>query len=579
MKMKIIRLCGIIYFVGLALFHSSCTDENESELTDNKTEESSDASSDNNGNQEIEVFTVKANIQDIQQTRATVKPEDGKSFTWQSDDKFVLYQGGEMSAANFAIDNNSITNDGKSANFSCTGFVPTTDYSYFAFYPQEFSTTDNTTITYTIPGAAYNQSGNNNTEHLKTGMIMVAIGKSSELSSGISFSHKTALFRFGVTNLTGDVVTVKSVKLSSTSTKCFARSYSYTVGGSETVGEKSSELNLSFGAGVSVDNNNSLKAYAVAIPADAISAEETFTFEVTYNDNQTKSNSFIVNESFEVGHVYSFNIDIESDVLQVDKIYLAGTAIDGIENVEVTQTLENEKIYAYYDNLKAGTLYLPIEFGGKRNKAIIPNVGGNHDINDGQKQDFSQTNISNVENNYWTIPSEGKYRIVVNIETKEITIYSEEKDMPLREYTWNNTVVGNKNFTAPVEYLWMFGNFRGDAWGSKPDQDFKMTPSKASPYIFTFSDTDKFDNSSEDNDGWVRFLVSDINNNVYAFGKAGETGTWNTPTYTTVEANVTYQLAGGQGANRGCNFYIPKDTELIIVDITDENNPTVIFKK
>lgn len=291
--------------------------------------------------------------------------------------------------------------------------------------------------------------------------------------------------------------------------------------------------------------------------------------------NVTEADTYRVTINFETKTVTFMKA---ADILEVDKIYLAGTAATGTD-IEVTQTLENENIYAFYGELNEGTLYLPIEFGGSRSKAIVPNAKGSHDINDGTTKIFSQADMVKTDEEYWEIPSAGKYRIVVNIETKEITIYSKEKDMPLREYTWNNTVVGNKNFTAPVEYLWMFGNFRGDAYGSKPDQDFKMTPSKASPYIFTFSDTDKFDNSSEDNDGWVRFLVSDINNNVYAFGKAGEAGTWNTPTYTTVEANVTYQLAGGQGANRGCNFYIPKDTKLIIVDITDDNNPTVIFKK
>ena len=497
--MKDIKFFGLLSVAALAMSVSSCTNDNEPQISDNNTE----------NNSGVEGFTIQANIGDIQQTRATVKPEDGKSFTWQSDDKFDLYQSTAMATANvFAIDNNSITDNGKSANFSCADFTPATGESYYAFYPQGFTVVENT-FTYNIPDAAYSQSGNNSTEHLKAGMIMVATGNSDDLANGISFSHKTALFRFGVTNLTGDAVTVKSVKLSSATTQCFARSYSYTVGGSETVDGKDSELNLSFGAGVSVDKNSSLKAYAVAIPADAISAGETFTLEVTYNEDQIKSNSFIINESFVAGHVYSFNIDIESDVLQVDKIYLAGTAIEG-ENVEVTQTLENEKIYAYYDNLKAGTLYLPIELGGERNKAIIPNVGGNHDINDGQKQDFSQTNISNVENNYWTIPSDGKYRIVVNIETKEITIYSEKEDMPLREYSWNNTVENINPYKAPVEALWMWGNFKGDAYGSKPNDDYMMTPSKASPYIFTYSGTL--------NTGTVKFLVSNKWNNVYAFG-------------------------------------------------------------
>ena len=282
--MKDIKFFGLLSVAALAMSVSSCTNDNEPQVSDNNTE----------NNSGVEGFTIQANIGDIQQTRATVKPEDGKSFTWQSDDKFDLYQSTAMATAKaFAIDNNSITDNGKSANFSCADFTPVADASYYAFYPQGFTTTDNATFTYNITDAAYSQSGNNSTEHLKAGMVMVATGNSDDLANGISFSHKTALFRFGVTNLTGDAVTVKSVKLSSTATQCFARSYSYTVGGSETVGEKSSELNLSFAAGVSVDNNSSLKAYAVAIPADAISAGETFTLEVTYNDNQIKSNSFI----------------------------------------------------------------------------------------------------------------------------------------------------------------------------------------------------------------------------------------------------------------------------------------------
>ena len=469
-----------------------------------------------------------------------------------------------MATANaFAIDNNSITDNGKSANFSCADFTPATGDSYYAFYPQGFTTTDNATFTYNIPDAAYSQSENNNTDHLKAGMIMVATGNFDDLSNGISFSHKTALFRFGVTNLTGDVVTVKSVKLSSTSTKCFARSYSYTVGGSETVGEKSSELNLSFAAGVSVDKNSSLKAYAVAIPADAI-AEETFTLEVTYNYGATRTISFNINNSFVAGHVYSFNIDIQE--LKVDKIYLAGSAVNSTD-IEVTQTLENANIYAFYGELQKGDFYLPIEFNKARDYAIVPNTEGNHGINDGQKQNFSQINISNVENNYyWTIPSAGKYRIVVNIDTEEITIYSEEKDMPLREYTWNNTVDGNKNFTAPVKNLWMWGDFDAAAEKDIPSDEYKMEPSKASPYIFTYSGTL--------NTGTVKFLVSNVRNNVYAFGATNIRDQ-----HLKAELNVEYVMVPGQGNNRYSRYKIPAGTNCIIVDITDEVNPTVIFRK
>lgn len=559
--MKDIKFFGLLSVAALAMSVSSCTNDNEPQISDDNTEINSGT----------EGFTIQANIGDIQQTRATVEPEDGKSFTWQSDDKFDLYQSTAMATANaFAIDNNSITDNSRSANFSCADFTPATGDSYYAFYPQGFTTTDNATFTYNIPDAAYSQSGNNNTDHLKAGMVMVATGNSDDLANGISFSHKTALFRFGVTNLTGDAVTVKSVKLSSATTKCFARSYSYTVGGSETVDGKSSELNLSFGAGVSVDNNSSLKAYAVAIPADDIT-EETFTLEVTYNYGATRTISFDIDNSFVAGHVYSFNIDIKE--LNVDKIYLAGSAVNSTD-IEVTQTLENANIYAFYGELQQGDFYLPIEFNEARDYAIVPNTKESHDINDGITNTYSQIEKSNVGNNYWTISSAGIYRIVVNIDTEEITIYSEEKDMPLREYTWNNTVDGNIHYTAPVEALWMWGNFKGNAYGSKPNDDYMMTPSKASPYIFTYS------GDIETGEGkYIRFLVSNIQNNVYAFGKADESGTRNNPSYTMVNINETYKLSGGQGDNRYCYFYIPEGTNFIVVDITDYENPTVVFSK
>lgn len=555
--MKDIKFFGLLSVAALAMSVSSCTNDNEPQVSDNNTE----------NNSGVEGFTIQANIGDIQQTRATVKPEDGKSFTWQSDDKFDLYQSTSMATAKaFAIDNKSITDNGKRANFSCADFTPVADASYYAFYPQGFTTTDNATFTYNIPDAAYSQSGNNSTEHLKAGMIMVATGNSDELANGISFSHKTALFRFGVTNLTGDVVTVKSVKLSSTATQCFARSYSYTVGGSETVGEKSSELNLSFAAGVSVDKNSSLKAYAVAIPADAISAGETFTLEVTYNYGATRTISFDIDNSFVAGHVYSFNIDIKE--LNVDKIYLAGSAVNSTD-IEVTQTLENANIYAFYGELQQGNLYLPIEFNEARDYAIVPNTEESHDINDGITNTYSQIENSNIENNYWTIPSAGIYRIVVNIDTEEITIYSESTDMqpkmvgPWKERQEDNTYI---EVTTPVEYLWMWGDFEADAEGNIPSDKYKMEPSKASPYIFTYFGALKT--------GTVKFQVSNVWNNTFAFGATNIKNQ-----HLDAELDVEYVMVPGAGDNRYSRYKIPAGTNCIIVDITDEVTPTVIFSK
>ena len=316
--MKNIKFFGLLSVAALAMSVSSCTNDNEPVISENET----------GNNTESGVFTIKANIGELQQTRATVKPEDGKSFTWQQNDGFNLYKSSDMTTANtFTIDNSSISSDGKSADFNCDVSAPVEGYDFYAFYPQEFTTTDNKTFTYTIPDEVYTQTGNNNTDHLKDGMIMIATGKSADIQNSVTFKHKTALFRFGISNLKSEAVTVNSIKLYSTDLECFAKQYTYNIDGAESISEKSKELSLSFGEGVILDakgtDGNIMKAYTLAIPADAIAEEgsQIFTLEVTYGDNSTITNKIElnnktidgekINQSFEPGKVYTFNIDID----------------------------------------------------------------------------------------------------------------------------------------------------------------------------------------------------------------------------------------------------------------------------
>ena len=278
--------------------------------------------------------------------------------------------------------------------------------------------------------------------------------------------------------------------------------------------------------------------------------------------NVTEADTYRVTINFETKTVSFMKA---ADILEVDKIYLAGTAATGTD-MEVTQTLENENIYAFYGELNAGKLYLPIEFGGSRSKAIVPNAEGSHDINDGITNIFSQADMAKTDEKYWEIPSAGEYRIVVDIEMKEITIYSEATDMPLREYSWNNTADKINPYTAKVEYLWMWGTFDSEANKNVPSDKYRMEPSKASPYIFTYSGTL--------NTGTVKFLVSNKWNNVYAFG-ATNTRDQNIK----AELEVKYVMVPGQSDNRYSNYVIPEGTNLVVVDITDEDAPTVIFSK
>lgn len=282
--------------------------------------------------------------------------------------------------------------------------------------------------------------------------------------------------------------------------------------------------------------------------------------------NVTEADTYRVTINFETKTVTFMKV---ADILEVDKIYLAGTAVTGTD-IEVTQTLENENIYAFYAELNEGTLYLPIEFGGSRSKAIVPNAEGSHEINDGTTNIFSQTDMAETDEKYWEIPSAGKYRIVVDIEMKTIAIYSEATDMPLKRYSWNNTVDNINPFEADVTNLWMWGSFDSEANKSVASDKYMMTPSKASPYIFTYS--------GALNTGYVKFLVSRIQNNVYAFG-ADDIGNRGKNSYKDVKLEVKTPMVGGQGDNRYCFFNIPEGTNFIVVDITDDANPTVVFSK
>ena len=282
--------------------------------------------------------------------------------------------------------------------------------------------------------------------------------------------------------------------------------------------------------------------------------------------NVTEADTYRVTINFETKTVTFMKA---ADILEMDKIYLDGTAVTGTD-IEVTQTLEDENIYAFYGELNEGTLYLPIEFGGSRSKAIVPNAKGSHDINDGTTNIFSQADRAKTDEEYWEIPSAGKYRIVVDIELKTIAIYSEAKDMPLKRYSWNNTVDKINPFEADVTNLWMWGSFDSEATKSVASDKYIMTPSKASPYIFTYS--------GALNKGYVKFLVSKIQNNVYAFG-ADDVGNKSKNSYKDVKLEVKTPMVGGQGDNRYCFFNIPEGTNFIVVDITDYANPTVVFSK
>lgn len=271
------------------------------------------------------------------------------------------------------------------------------------------------------------------------------------------------------------------------------------------------------------------------------------------------------------------------DVIDLDELFIAGTAVGG--EVKINPTLEDENCYAFRGHLNAGTLYLPILFEGQKLLSIVPDAPGTQPIEDGITNRFGQIETTNAQaGNYWELQTPGIYRIVVNTETKEITIYSPATDLQSKVVSWNNTVLPQNPYTAPITELWMYGGFNnwvGDGNGfSGFHNDFKMTQSLANPNLFVYRGTtlprttvsDEYNKQSYT--GALRFAVSNIHNNVYAFGSTASAQRNVSNGYLVVNSNEPQTLVAGQGDNRYAFFCIPTGTNFVLVDV---ENLTVIF--
>lgn len=273
------------------------------------------------------------------------------------------------------------------------------------------------------------------------------------------------------------------------------------------------------------------------------------------------------------------------DIIEVDKIYLAGTATNGMseEETEVTQTLENESLYAFRGELKAGKLYLPILFNEQKSISIVPN-GNSHEVSDGVAVNFAQASTeASTDSRYWEIPEDGTYRIVVDTDLKMITIYSQATDLESKEVSWNNTTIGQNPYKAPITVLWMYGTFNAfarDAGMFTGYQDkYKLVQSLANPHVFVYKGDVLPMESEKDERGNVvrasmKFCVENHNNNVYAFGSTADAKRNEYNGYINAVSNVPEKLVAGQGDNRYAYFIIPANTNYVVVDI---DKLTVVF--
>ena len=215
----------------------------------------------------------------------------------------------------------------------------------------------------------------------------------------------------------------------------------------------------------------------------------------------------------------------------------------------------------------------------------MPAESGNHDIFDGETKPFKQVATeSGIGENYWEIPADGIYRIVVDIDNRTVTIYSPEKDLKNEVVSYNNTVDKINPYTQEVTELWIWGGFNSSAHdeGMKAgfQSKYKMKQSLANPKVFVYKgealprslSTDDWSKATAT--GALNFLVSNIENNVYAYGSTADAVRNSHRGYLNVNNGEQHQLVAGQSHNRYAYFCVPVNCTFIVVDI---ENLTVTF--
>jgi len=272
-------------------------------------------------------------------------------------------------------------------------------------------------------------------------------------------------------------------------------------------------------------------------------------------------------------------------IVEAEKMFMAGSAV-GAEPVELEQTLENENVYAWRGELSAGSFYIPLEFEGAQNMSIVPHDANSHDINDGIPSAFGQAETTAaMSKRYWTIPSAGTYRIVVNTEEKTVAIYSAATDLKPKHVSWNNTTLKINPYEQDVNVLYMYGTFNGFANDTGMfigfQAKYNLIQSAANPCVFVYKGDALPRESAKDERSTVvkasvKFCTDNQNNNIYAFGSTASAKRNDHNGYVEPALGQQQTLVAGQGDNRYAYFIIPEGCNYVVVDI---DKLTVVFDK
>lgn len=249
---------------------------------------------------------------------------------------------------------------------------------------------------------------------------------------------------------------------------------------------------------------------------------------------------------------------IKAVVFDADKVFLGGSAIQGINKIEIPKTLENLNQYAYVLNLQPGNLEIPVEYQGVTN--YIASADASTTINDGNAVAIKMRETAFS----WKIETAGEYRVVVNMQKATATIYSPATALSPKVVTWNGD--GAVPQTTTVSELWMHGAINN--WGTPIKMDCKV--SLADPQILVYTGGRV---------GKAKFIVyggTDNNKNL-AYTFTGSLTAAGLRQDQNLVLGTALTLSGGStGEHRNSYLTIPATTNVLIFDL---RNNTILAEK
>ena len=526
------------------------------------SEEPLDRSQEGQDREEVsaEGFSIRAGIAAPSDSRTSFDAATGK-VEWSEGDALGIYiKGGETD-----VMYKFVKNEGADT-FSTDEFTPDpeTEYTYYAVYPYPESGASDLTAQVSIVSGTYDSSDTDG--HIDTPLWGKSEAVAGTETPEITLSHLASVIEVNFVNNTGSDLTVSEVSLEAAGDAALSGTFTLDLEtGRLTPAEASASASLTVNASAGASS-----AYYIA----CVPYSGDLTVNVAAGGTYSESKSGV---NFVAGKFYNTTVTAAGEPElpeSVESLSISGAAAGGTP-ITVEKTLEDETLYAWKGELQAGEFKI--------------NVNGTDAF-----LSVADANFEGIPSGYsiafdggsYTVPAAGSYRIIVDTEAATVEVRDEEHDLKNKSVSYNNTVDKVNPYTQEVTVLWMWGGFNSYSTesGMKTgfDSDYTLTQSMADPCLFVYHgevlprlNAVDANNNNERKTGFIKFLVSNIENNVYAYGSTADAKRNDHSGYLeNIVLGETQTLVEGQGDNRYAYFIIPENVNYVEVDI---ENLTVIF--